>query len=142
MKDTILSRVREANSKLRMLLNHADDAVAGRRNFDVQDLREVQGPVSGVTPFLADAARLRTSARDLDNELQSYARNLEATQTALDRVRVVLLARCASIEAQRAHLQTVSLWSSAWAQTQFTWSATEATETASSGTHERSPSDF
>jgi hypothetical protein len=143
MKETVLSRVREANSKLRMLLDRADDAIAGRRNFEVQDLREVQGPVAGVAPLLDEAARLRPSTPDLNSELQSYAHNLKAARTALDRVRVVLLARCASIEAQRAHLQTVSLWSSAWAQTQFTSSAPEALETASAaGTHEQSSSGF
>src|SRR5579872_3724279 len=118
MSDNILSRLREANLKLKVLLHRADDATAGRGNFTPEDLREAQGPISRVAPVLSDAMRLRTSVLEVDSELQNYSTNLEATQAALDRVRVVLLARCASMGAQRAHLETVRMWSSAWADTQ------------------------
>ena len=68
--------------------------------------------------------------------------NLEATQVALDRVRVVLLARCAGVEAQRAHLESVRMWSSAWAHTQANQNAAESSLPLESATYERSSSGF
>ncbi|MGH9561581.1 MAG: hypothetical protein ACRD3S_09005 [Terracidiphilus sp.] len=128
MKEAILVRVREANAKLQTLLSRANDATAGRANLTAEDLREAHGPISQLGPSIGEVVTLRQSMPELDDELNSYSQNLEAAQVALDRVRCVLLARCASMEAQRAHLETVALWSSAWAKTQFASSTLESPE--------------
>ena len=142
MKETILTSVQAANSRLRALLNIAEDAIAGRRNFTVEDLRSAQEPVSKMKPLIAEAKRIRNSDPNVSNELRDYAMNLEAAQVALDRVRVVLLARCASVEAQRAHLESVRMWTSAWAHTQANQNASESSLPLESATYERSSSGF
>lgn len=142
MKETILTSVRAANSRLRALLNIAEEAIAGRRNFTVEDLRSAQEPVSKMKPLVDEAKRIRNSDPNVSNELRDYAMNLEAAQVALDRVRVVLLARCASVEAQRAHLESVRMWTSAWAHTQANQNASESSLPLESATYERSSSGF
>jgi hypothetical protein len=118
MTAEILERVKSANLKLQTFLHGAEEALAGRRIFGVDELHTAQEPVSEIGALLSEATRLRATSSELDHELALYSQNLEATQTALDRVRVVLLARCGSLEAQRAHLSAVSMWSSAFTQTQ------------------------
>ena len=59
MKETILTSVRDANKRLRALLNSAEDAIAGRRNFTVEDLRSAQEPVSKMKPLIDEAKRIR-----------------------------------------------------------------------------------
>jgi hypothetical protein len=142
MKETILTSVRDANKRLRTLLNSAEDAIAGRRNFTVEDLRSAQEPVSKMKPLIDEAKRIRKSDPNISNELRDYAMNLEATQVALDRVRVVLLARCASMEVQRAHLESVRMWSSALAHTQANQNAAESSLPLESATYEQSSSGF
>src|ERR1700744_4265135 len=114
MTPRILESVKGANLKLRTFLNVAEEALAGRRIFGVDDLRAAQEPVSEVGAVLNEATQSRATFSELDRELTAYTQNLEAAQAALARVRVVLLTRCASLEAQRAHLGSVSMWSSAF----------------------------
>jgi hypothetical protein len=140
MTENIVVQIREANSKLKTLLTSAEEAIAGRRNFTVEDLRTAHGPVARMTPLIEEAKRVSGSDPEVAMELQEYSRSLKAAQAALDRVRVVLLARCASLEAQRAHSQTVGLWSSAWAQTRLNPNRPDPFETVESATYERSAS--
>ncbi len=118
MEDATLHRVRGANAKLRALLGRIGDALAGRRNFGVEDVRAIAEPVSEMAPVVCEAERLRVDVPGLQGEFETYAKNLGEMHAALDRVRCVLLARCAQTEAQRGHLETVSLWAATWRQTQ------------------------
>jgi hypothetical protein len=118
MQDSALHTVRRANSKLQTLLQRAADALAGRRDFGVEDVRAMAEPVAEMAPIVSEARHLREAVPELHGELDIYAKNLGQLQTALDRVRVVLLARCAHLEAQRGHLETLGLWAAAWRKTQ------------------------
>jgi hypothetical protein len=142
MTTKILETVKSANLKLREFLRDAEESLAGRRTFGVDELHAAQTPVSEVGALLTEASRLRATSSELDCELALYSRNLEATQAALDRVRVVLLARCASLEAHRAHLSAVSMWSSAFTQTQSGANSTESMESAHADRYERQASGF
>jgi hypothetical protein len=137
MTAAILQTVKSANLKLRGFLHRAEESLSGRKTFGVDDLRAAQEPVSEMGKVMDDATRLRATSPDLNSELAAYSRNLEEAQVALDRVRVVLLARCASIEAQRAHLSTVSMWSSAFTQTQSGANVPESIEPANADRYER-----
>lgn len=142
MKEIILTSMRDASNRLRTLLRSAEDAIAGRQNFTVEDLRSAQEPVRKMTSLIDEAKRIRNGDPEVSNVLQDYAMNLKAAQIALDRVRVVLLARCASIEAQRAHLESVRMWSSAWAHTQANQNSSESPLPIESATYEQSSSGF
>jgi hypothetical protein len=117
MEDSILNRIRSANLKLRDLLGRTRDALAGRRNFTVEDVRAIAEPVSQMEPIVAEAKRLRTMRPELDGELEAYAGNLGELQVALQHTRVMLIARLANMEALRGHLETVGLWTAALRQT-------------------------
>lgn len=118
MEDSILERVRGANAKLAVLLLRTRDALAGRHNFSVEDVRAVADPIEQMAPIVAEAKRLRTLRPDLDSELKVYAGYLGEIETALDQTRFMLLARCANLEALRGHLKTAGLWAAALRQTQ------------------------
>ncbi len=118
MNSGVLEQVRGSNSKLRGMLRRVGDALAGRANFGVEEIREIAEPVSRMAPVVAEANQLRAESPELRNELEHYAHNLGELNTALERVNCVLLARCASIEAQRGHLEAVRMWATAWQQTQ------------------------
>jgi len=118
MQESLLHTVRGANSKLQTLLQRVADALAGRRNFGVEDIRAMAEPVAQMAPIVSDAEHLRAAVPEMHGELDTYAKNLGEVQTALDRVRIVLLARCAHLEAQRGHLETLGLWAAAWRKTQ------------------------
>jgi hypothetical protein len=117
MEGAILHRIREANAKLQRHLHRIAEMLAGRDSFGPAEVRAIGEPVAGVAPVLAEAQRLRATVPELRRELDVYAENLTEMQTALDRVRLVLLARSASLEAQRGHLETVGLWAAAWQKT-------------------------
>lgn len=117
--DTVaLARARAANGRLQGLLVRAREFLAGRRNFGPEDLRALAAPVNEMGPLVSEAAGRREGSPELAGELEVYAQNLHSLQSTLDAVRCVLLARCATIEAERAHLSTVSLWAEAWRHTQ------------------------
>jgi hypothetical protein len=117
MESALLDRARRANAELRRQLQRIAEMLAGRGGFGPPEIRAIARPVAEMAPLVAEARRLRTALPELRGELDRYAQNLAEMQTALDRVRLVLLARCAAVEAQRGHLETVTLWASAWQQT-------------------------
>lgn len=118
MNSAVLEQVRSSNSKLQGMLRRVGDALAGRANFGVEEIREIAEPVSRMESVVAEANQLRAESPELRNELEHYAHNLGELNTALERVNCVLLARSASMEAQRGHLEAVRMWASAWQQTQ------------------------
>jgi len=118
MNRAALEQVRGSNNKLQGMLRRIGEALAGRANFGVEEIREISEPVAGMAPVVAQAKQLRAESPELGNELEQYAQNLGELNKGLERMHCVLLARCASIEAQRGHLETVRMWASAWQQTQ------------------------
>ncbi len=112
-----LAHVRAANEQLGRSLARIEDALAGRAAFAVEDVRAIAQPVRAMAPVSARAEQLRAAVPGLPHELEIYARNLRDMDRAFDRVRCLLLSRCAQIEARRAHLDSVRLWAGAWRQT-------------------------
>lgn len=111
MSDSILQRVRGANTKLNSLLLHTREALAGRSTFDAADVRAISEPVGQMGPLIEEAKLLRTSDADLNAQLETYAGNLAEMQVVLEQMRFMLIARRAHIEAMRGHLETLGLWS-------------------------------
>lgn len=119
MEATALERVRAANGTLRDMLGKVRQALAGGASFGVEQVRAIAAPVAAMEAIVWQGPeRCGPAAPELQQELQAYVQNLGELGTALDGMRCVLLARCASLEAQRGHLQTVGLWAAAWQQTQ------------------------
>ena len=110
MADSLVDQVRRANARLRALVSRTRNALAGRGSFTVTDIRAISEPVTAVKPIVGDAEKLRTIHPELTVELQTYKGNLEEIQTALEQMRVMLIARRAHIEAARGHLATLGMW--------------------------------
>ena len=112
-----LARVRAANEQLGQSLARIEEALAGRAAFTSDDLRTIAEPVRAMAPVISRAEQLRAAVPGLPHELEIYTRNLRDMDRAFDRVRCLLLSRCAQIEARRSHLESVRLWAGAWRQT-------------------------
>jgi hypothetical protein len=112
-----LARVRAANEQLGRSLARIDEALAGRAAFTSEDLRAIAQPVRAMAAVIARAEQLRAAVPGLQHELEIYSRNLRDMDRAFERVRCLLLSRCAQIEARRGHLDSVRLWADAWRQT-------------------------
>jgi len=110
-------RVRGANAAVRALLGRAREALAGRCDFSIQEVRAIAEPVAQMAPIIEQRQHLRTIEPDLDGQLEAYAATLGELQTTLEQVRFMLLARRAQMAATRAHLQTFGLWAAALRQT-------------------------
>ena len=110
-------RVHAVNAKLASMISRMREALAGRQNFQAEDVRELSEPVSEMEPILAEAKRLRTLQPDLDGELEAYTGNLGEAQKALEQLRFMLLARRANLDAMRSHIETVGYWAAAYRQT-------------------------
>jgi len=118
MEDATLLRARQTNAQLQLFLRGVGEALAGRANFTAEEVRAIAEPVRQMAPLVGQAEHLCAQSPAWREELDLYARNLAQMHQALDRVRCVLLARRAQIEARRGHLETVSRWAGAWQQTQ------------------------
>jgi hypothetical protein len=119
MDQSILGGIRGVNAKLRTLLQATRDALGGRQNFSVEDVRAIAAPVAQMQPIVEEATRRITIQPEVGDELQAYAGNLAELQVVLQQMRIMLLTRRANLEALRGHLQTVGLWAEALRQTQL-----------------------
>jgi len=113
MSDSILQRIRSANTRLRALLDDIRGALSGRGNFDVTNVRAIATPVTDMNHILNEAKELREFDPVLDQELKIYSGQLVEMNVELERMRFMLLARRAHIETMRGHIETLGLWSAA-----------------------------
>jgi hypothetical protein len=113
MADSLVRKIRSVNSRLKNLLIHVREALAGRKHFDATQVRAIAEPVGEVAEILDEAKQLRSTDAILNQELKIYAEQLGEMQVELERVRFMLLARRAHVESMRGHLETLGLWSAA-----------------------------
>jgi hypothetical protein len=105
------------NASLTGYLAEARRAARGECDFGVADVRRIRGPVEEMAPVLAHSTELLQLQPELAGQLDLYKSHLGDLQTTLGQIRVMLLARQASLEAGRAQLSAVSQWMSAFRQT-------------------------
>jgi len=109
--------LRRVNASLAGLLTEARRAVHGECDFCVEDVRKIRGPVEEMAPIMTESAELLRRQPELEEGLELYRSQLGDLQTTLGQIRVMLLARQASLEAGRAQLSAVSQWMGAFRQT-------------------------
>lgn len=117
MENSARDCVREAVEALRELLLQAREALAGRQDFAVAEIRAISKRLGQMEPIVSRARELRANDPELDSNLKTYAEILRELQTALEQVRFMLLAKQAQLGATRGHLETVNLWATAYTQT-------------------------
>ncbi len=117
MYEAVRQTLIRVNDSLAGLLAEARRALRGECDFGVEDIRKIRGPVEEMAPIMAESTKLLRMQPELDRELDLYKSQLGDLQTTLGQIRVMLLARQASLEAGRAQLSAVSQWMGAFRQT-------------------------
>jgi len=117
MYEAVRQTLLRVNASLAGLLAEARRALRGECDFGVEDVRNIRGPVEEMGPIMAESTELLRMQPELDGQLELYKSQLGDLQTTLGQIRVMLLARQASLEAGRAQLSAVSQWMVAFRQT-------------------------
>jgi hypothetical protein len=117
MENSIREHVQGAEAKLRTLLSCARNALAGRQDFSVKEIRAISERLGQMQPIISIAADLRAKDAGLDADFKAYAETLKQLQLTLEQVRFMLLAKQAHLNAARSHMKTMDLWATAFKQT-------------------------
>src|SRR5882724_7469062 len=96
-------RFLSANQELRDFLQRVEGLTSGTCSISEGDLQALSRRLSNLAPEVGDASRSETLDASLRNEVAEYVNNLRALQTALEKVRCVMLARKMQIESQKRH---------------------------------------
>ena len=113
MRQTLL----RVNASLAGYLGDARRALRGECDFSVEEVRKIRGPVDEMAPVMARSAEVLRLQPELAGQMDLYKSQLGDLQTTLGQIRMMLLARQASLEAGRAQLSAVSQWMGALRQT-------------------------
>jgi hypothetical protein len=118
MPSDLRSKIEAVNARLATLLAETKGALSGEREFGVAQVRALSEPIQEMAPVMRRAAELRAAEPEICGALDLYKAQLGELQTALERVRVMLLTRRGQMEAGRTQLDAVSKWAVALRQTQ------------------------
>jgi hypothetical protein len=113
----ILQTIETVNAQLAALLADTNRSLSGECEFGVEQVRALSQPLAIMAPILAREHELRSLQPELDAPLDLYKSLLRQLQTALDRVRVMLLARRSQMDSGRVQLDAVSHWANALSHT-------------------------
>jgi hypothetical protein len=106
-----------ANEELRGFLRRVDGLANGTQSVSEGDLRSVSQRIANLAPEVGDASRGAALDEEVREEIAEYVRNLRALQTALEKVRCVMLARKVQIESAKRHVESVKGWVDAYTHT-------------------------
>lgn len=98
MSSPLPQKIEAINGRIRTLLAETQRALAGEHEFGVEQVRALAEPIQEMAPLMAREADLRTVQPETAAALDLYKAQLRELQTALERVRMMLLARRAQIE--------------------------------------------
>lgn len=116
-QDQKYARFVAANEELRGFLYRVDGLVKGTEAVTEGDLRSVSQRIANLAPEVGDASRGAALDKELQEEIAQYVHNLRALQSALEKVRCVMLARKVQIESAKRHVEGVKGWVDAYTQT-------------------------
>ena len=117
MSDAVRLTIKRVNARIAGLLEEARRALRGESDFGVEEVRNIRQPVEEMAEIVARSAELRRLQPELSTDLDTYKSQLGDLQATLSQIRLMLLARQASMEAGRAQLAAVSHWIDAFRQT-------------------------
>ena len=117
MSDAVRITIKRVNARIAALLEDARRTLRGESNFGLAEVRSIRQPVEEMAEIVARSTELRRLQPELSAELDTYKSQLGDLQTTLSQIRMMLLARQASMEAGRAQLAAVSHWIDAFRQT-------------------------
>ena len=106
-----------ANGVLSDFLQRVDGLAIGTESITESDLQTLSQRLSTLAPEVGDASRGEKLDEALQGEIGKYVRNLLALQSALEKVRWIMLARKAHPESAKRRLDGVEGWINAYGQT-------------------------
>lgn len=118
MPGELREKIADVNSRIFALLIETRQALKGEKVFGVEQVRELSKPITEMTPVMARAEELRALQPEIAEELDLYKIHLIDLQTALEQVRMMLIAYRSQMESHRAHLDAVSQWTKRFSHTQ------------------------
>jgi hypothetical protein len=110
-------RFLSANQDLRDFLHRVDKLAEGTGTITDSDLKSLSARLSTLAPEIGDASRSETLDAGLRNEVAEYVKNLRALQTALEKVRCIMLARKYQLDSAKRHLYGMQEWVNAYNHT-------------------------
>jgi len=110
-------RFLSANEELRNFLRRVENLIKGTGAVTEGDLKGLSQRLANLAPEVGDASRSETLDTDLRSEVAEYVRNLRALQTALEKVRCIMLSRKMQLDFSRRHLNGLHGWVKAYQQT-------------------------
>lgn len=117
MTDVLQKNVERLNADLGALLQEAQGALRGERDFHVENVIKLRSTIDEMDAALRKYGDLNSSQSDRASQLQLYKIQLNQLQTATRQLRIMLLARKTNLEALKSHHTAVSRWIGALNQT-------------------------
>jgi hypothetical protein len=115
--ESIQSKIGRVNHTLRPLIADSRLALKGERGFGVEMVRALAAVIGEMDPIMSNARELRTNHPEIARDLDAYVEQATDLKTLLEQLRVMLLARRAEVEDERAHMQAVARWATAFQST-------------------------
>ena len=106
-----------ANDELSGFLRRADGLATGAESITEGELQSLSERLSTLAPEVGDASRGEALDEGLQDEIAEYVKNFRAFQTALERVRYLMLARKMYLESAKRPLNGAQGWVNAVSQT-------------------------
>jgi len=106
-----------ANRELGSFLERIDRLVHGAGEIHASELRSVCRLVAALEPDVNAASRSASGDQLLRAQLKLYADNLKTIDASLHRVRCVMLARRARVDAAQRHVNGLRGWMNAYRRT-------------------------
>lgn len=113
MSGALREKIAAVNARVGVLLEESWGALRGERNFGPEQVRALALPVSEMAPIMKRAKELAAQHPEIEGELAIYKQHLAELHTALEHVRMMLIARRGRMEEARKHFDAVSRWAAA-----------------------------
>jgi hypothetical protein len=113
----LYGKIGNINAQLAAMLADTKRALAGEREFGVEQVRSLSEPIAAMALVMERAAELRKLHPEIAGPLDLYKSQLSELQTTLEQVRMMLLARRSQMDAGRVQLEAVSQWANALGHT-------------------------
>ena len=115
--DVLRNKIAGANARLRLLLAETRQTLRGERDFGPSEVQSLREPLTEMDPVMARAKEWRLLHPELAEDLDLYKSQLADLQDTLEKVRIMLLVRRASLCANHVQITAVNHWAKTLEQT-------------------------
>ena len=117
MIDSLEHKIANVNARLSTLLADSRSALRGEHDFGVDTVRILSTTIREMDPIMSAQRELRRTQPHIATELDRYVSQVTELKSVLEQIRVMLISRRATLDNNRAHMETVSRWATAFQST-------------------------